>query len=573
MIACVIIVSARGSLKQLPWNGRFGRTSTNTIVRKRDMAIRRFKQNDNNLAWSYYRYSSDAQSDASIAQQREAVEKFAAENGWMICREYKDEAISGTDSERREFRALLHDVGIAKPAALIVWKLDRLSRDFYDLFDAFRIIEDAGCAVYSVTEAHLRGNSDKLLKALTAYQAEMYVSNLSDNIRRGQADVAKNGLYAGYRVLGYKAVPALDAASHRQRYAIDETTAPVVVRIFSEYVNGERPTDIIRRLNEEGFRSVRGKEFCINSFRKIIHNRMYIGEYRYKDVVIPNGVPRIVTDEMFQKAQERMKRNQRDSSLHVHREPDAPRFWLTGKLYCGMCGSSMQGVSGTSKTRGKKHYYYSCRLQRRHQCNKKPVRKEIIEARVTELLSLLLSDSEVVASLAVDIAADIRAHQTDNADRIASLKREKEKTEKEINNLVSALKAGIWSSTTAEELTRLETKKTNLEALVRAEESLKALADDEASIKRFFSRYYGSDLTDTAVRDYLLENLVDKIYLYDDNRIVITIRYSETHREEVEWSLVDDAVDDVFSDEQGFDASDHMLHQTEKGTQRVSFFV
>lgn len=48
----------------------------------------------------------------------------------------------------------------------------------------------------------------------------------------------------------------------------------------------------------------------------------------------------------------------------------APRYWLTGKLYCEKCGSSLQGVSGTSGT-GWTYYYYYCAAQRRHECTMK----------------------------------------------------------------------------------------------------------------------------------------------------------------------------------------------------------
>ena len=68
-------------------------------------------------------------------------------------------------------------------------------------------------------------------------------------------------------------------------------------------------------------------------------------------------MPQIVDEELFDRAQRRLAENKRNgsrkrASVQVQ---DAPRYWLTGKLYCGECGGSMQGVSGTSKT-GAKHY-------------------------------------------------------------------------------------------------------------------------------------------------------------------------------------------------------------------------
>ncbi|MCD2492477.1 zinc ribbon domain-containing protein [Lacrimispora sp. NSJ-141] len=63
----------------------------------------------------------------------------------------------------------------------------------------------------------------------------------------------------------------------------------------------------------------------------------------------------------------------------------------------------MQGVSGTSKT-GRKYYYYYCKAQREKACSKKKVRKNWLEQIVMQLLKLVLSDDENLASIAVDSA-------------------------------------------------------------------------------------------------------------------------------------------------------------------------
>ncbi|MBQ8030436.1 MAG: recombinase family protein [Butyrivibrio sp.] len=69
---------------------------------------KKFVQNNNNLAIAYYRYSSHAQNEASIAQQREAAEKYAEAHGFTIMKEYADEALSGTSDDRPKFQLLLN---------------------------------------------------------------------------------------------------------------------------------------------------------------------------------------------------------------------------------------------------------------------------------------------------------------------------------------------------------------------------------------------------------------------------------------------------------------------------------
>ena len=95
----------------------------------------------------------------------------------------------------------------------------------------------------------------------------------------------------------------------------------------------------------------------MNMLNKMLKNRAYIGEYHHGDIVVEGGMPVLVDKATFDRAQRRFAENKRKGSQRAHGMDDAeaPRYWLTGKLYCGECGSTMQGVSGTSKT-GRTYY-------------------------------------------------------------------------------------------------------------------------------------------------------------------------------------------------------------------------
>ena len=71
---------------------------------------------------------------------------------------------------------------------------------------------------------------------------------------------------------------------------------------------------IVDELNEEGHRSVQGKKFTINSLRSILHNETYIGTYKYGDIVIPNGIPALVSEDLFRQVQERFALNKRQGA-------------------------------------------------------------------------------------------------------------------------------------------------------------------------------------------------------------------------------------------------------------------
>ena len=98
----------------------------------------------------------------------------------------------------------------------------------------------------------------------------------------------------------------------------------------------------------------RGVLFGVKTMDMLLKNRVYIGEYRYGGVTVEGGIPQIVDEELFDRAQRRLAENKRNGTrrkVSVQAQY-APRYWLTDKLYCGECGGSMQGVSGTSKRWG-----------------------------------------------------------------------------------------------------------------------------------------------------------------------------------------------------------------------------
>ena len=98
--------------------------------------MKEFKRNPGNIAFCYYRYSSDAQRDVSIDQQRQAAHEYAEKHGYIIppgC-EFEDRGITGTTIERPGLQHMLYEAKHKRPAYLILWKLDRLSREIHDSF-------------------------------------------------------------------------------------------------------------------------------------------------------------------------------------------------------------------------------------------------------------------------------------------------------------------------------------------------------------------------------------------------------------------------------------------------------
>lgn len=500
---------------------------------------KKFVQNDNALAIAYYRYSSHSQSDASIEQQRSAARNYAEGHGLQIVKEYEDAAISGTTDQRPGFQLMLSEVGKIRPAALIIWKTDRLGRDRFDLAIAKKQIWDAGCVIHYIAEP-ISGDAPEsaLMEGVLESMAEYYSRQLRTNIKRGHLYNAQNCLCNGSKILGYKTEPAPEFGKDRKRYVIDPEVAPFVQKIFKDYAEGKPTIDIVKELNDIGVKTSRNKPFTVNSIAHLLNNRAYIGEYRYADFVKPDGMPAIVSKELFEAAQKRLILNKRQGGQRANGldTDNAPRFWLTGKLYCGECGTPMHGCSGTSKTNAAKYHYYACGAARKHKCSLKYVKKDKIEAITIFMLTRCLQNTELLAWLAVDVA-DYYQHEHEDTGYLTGLKAEQAETEKALNNLVRAIESGIFSETTQARLTELENRKKALAEAIEAEEIKRTIAKRDVSIQHFFDEYAHADLSDPTIRDYLLNYFIDKIFVFND-RVIMTIWYG-IDKEEVTLEELD----------------------------------
>ncbi|WIK58765.1 recombinase zinc beta ribbon domain-containing protein [Actinotignum urinale] len=257
-------------------------------------------------------------------------------------------------------------------------------------------------------------------------------------------------------------------------------------------------------------------------------------------------MPQLVDDETFEVVHRRMTVNKRRGARTKAQlsalADDAPDYWLTGRMYCRNCGASMQGVSDTSKT-GKKHYYY-CSNQRKKKCSARPVRKTQIEEKVTRIIEDFLYDTEMLASLAVDLAAYYKESHARGDEKLRALEARRKEVEIKLGNFAKAIAQGIFNDTTAEAMRTLEEQKRELDSAIQTEHVKASLLEDEASIGSFFKKYAKANLDSQETRDQLFEYFVDKIFVDGDEVVVVTLYYDTLKSfdlEELEEALQDEA--------------------------------
>ena len=373
----------------------------------------------------YARYSSDSQREESIEGQLRECREYAERNNMTIVGTYIDRALSAKTADRPEFQHMIKDSAKELFEIVLVWKLDRFSRDRYDSAHYKHILKKNGVKVISAKEHISEGPEGIILEAMLEGYAEYYSAELSEKIRRGQKENALKGRNNGGGIpLGY-------LLGDEQKLVLDPVTAPLVREIFQRYADGEIVRTIVEDFNRRGLKTKSGKPFSPNSFNRILKNRKYIGEYRYQDVVIEGDVPAIVPEDLFNRVQERMEKNRHAPAMAKAKED----YLLTTKLFCVKCERMMVGESGKSHT-GAMHYYYKCSgAKRLKDCDKKAVRKDWIERVVVRLTMQRVMDEEKINRL-ID-AILVMQEQEDTT--TPALRSQLTETESSIENILKAI--------------------------------------------------------------------------------------------------------------------------------------
>ena len=353
--------------------------------------------------------------------------------------------------------------------------------------------------------------------------AHNFIVNHRSNVLRGLNYNAERAMYNGIKILGYTGKP-------NEKYEIDPETAPIVRKIFTDYVEGKPLQKIANELNASGLRSTQGNEFVVNSLANILHNRAYIGEYKWGEHVIPGGMPQIISVELFDAAEKKLTKNKRGGTGAARKlNPEDVDFWLTDHIYCGECGGSLHGISGTSKS-GNIYYYYTCLNHKKKTCKMGNQRKEKLEAIVRHTLDRMLEDSTlrlIIAKLCFDYYADSKSE--DRGAYLESLKSKLKEVESKLQNFVKAISAGVFNETVQQAMTELESQKHLLKEQIEAEELREKHDIKLDDIVKFFESFVGN-LDDKKLREYVLDIFVDKIYVYKE-RMVITFHFTDDKQE------------------------------------------
>ena len=444
----------------------------------------------------YARYSCDAQTEQSIEGQLRVCEEYAAKNDILILDTYIDRAMTGTNDMRPDFQRMIRDSAKKQWSYVIVYKLDRFSRNKYEATTHKHTLKNNGVKVVSAMENIPDSPEGIILESLLEGMNQYYSAELAQKVRRGMRETRLKGNYQGGALpYGYVACD--------KKVIIDEEKAEIVRFIFEQFANGVIVREIIETLTANGILH-KGKPFPMNTIYGILKNEKYSGTYMLGEEVVDKIYPPIISQETFSTVRAKVKANK-----YGKRSVDVV-YLLRHKMKCGYCGESIIAECGTSKM-GDRRYYYKChgRKNLRNGCQQKAFRKEILEKFILDAILEELKKPHNIEHITKGVLA-LQESQIKTSSTLGILEKERKQNESAIENIMSAVERGFFNATANKRMRELEERQSELDRLIIIERSKMQVKVSAEEIRTF---YEAALLQESQM---LINYLVREIIVYDN---------------------------------------------------------
>lgn len=284
----------------------------------------------------YARVSTDEQAKEgySIGAQCKKLQQYAELNDWDGIL-YVDDGYSAKDLNRPQAIQLFKDIEDKKIDTVVVYKLDRLTRNVKNLYELMDLFDKNDCKLISLTESlDTSSASGRFFITMLGAMAQWERETIGERTFVGMKEAIKAGKVNGRTPFGYRKVDG--------KFTIHEQEAEMVRTIFDKYNRGMGVDTIIKDFQKNGLVPI-DKPWDATKVFRILESRAYIGDFvvtfRDGEVNVNKGVfPPIVSNELFNSANEMLQRKKR---LHVRAKGTARLF--SGVLTCANCGGDIFG--------------------------------------------------------------------------------------------------------------------------------------------------------------------------------------------------------------------------------------
>ena len=349
----------------------------------------------------------------SVDEQRDVLEEYANRNKMSIYHIYIDGGHSGSNLNRPAMQKLIRDAKDRKFDALLIYKLDRLTRNLRDTLYFFEDI----IAAYNINFISYVENIDtttvsgQMIINMYSMFSQMELTQIRDRMRMGKLGRAKSGKAMAWAQdpFGYK--------YENDTYVIVPLEAEVVKSMFRLYLKSGSITNVVTTLNEEGHI---GKDipWSYRTVKQVLDNPIYIGKNQYLGSVYDGNHEPIINDEVFNKAQVSMEEGRR--AAHNPR-PFESKYLLSGLIRCSRCGSPMMAVLHKKRKDGTRKKVYRCKSYKKFagagknyshiKCDSQSLPMDELEFEVLSQIEKIRRNPELVSSESDDVAEKIEIYE------------------------------------------------------------------------------------------------------------------------------------------------------------------
>ena len=375
----------------------------------------------------YIRVSTTEQAEKgySLKAQEESCLKYALNNDYEVVEIFREEGESAKTVGRTELQKMLKYMNKNKKTvdALIVYKMDRLSRDTHDSLSLRITFDKLGIELKSVTEPFDRSAAGTLSANILSVLAQFDNDQRAERTVAGMKQAVEEGRWIWRAPFGYR----LNKIDGKSILIQDEDEAAIVRQIFKLYGKGVKGRELISKINKKG------RKFSKQTISKILRNEVYKGKIKvekwFGDQEKDGLHKPIVDPELFDRIQFKLGvyKNLQKPKLKLNKN-----FPLRGILYCPECGSMITGSFSTGRG-SRKYPYYRCPDSK---CSFKSKKRDEVEESFLELLHSLTPDEIEIKNFKKAMEEVWKEKNKSKASEARRIEGKINKTDGKIDNLI-----------------------------------------------------------------------------------------------------------------------------------------
>ena len=300
---------------------------------------------------------------------------------------------------------------------ILIWEISRLSRKMSVLVKEIQDFADHNVNIFALSGGHntlVNGKLNYMLVGFISGMVQMERDNFIDRGKRGRLASVAAGKSTGYAIMpyGYKNVEG--------KLTIDEEESIIIEEIFDKVGKGIGPSTIVTSLNARGVQTrhrKRGKKrvlkngkevdrvWKITTINSILHNELYKGVRTFGADKTKLKAPAIVSEEIWDKAQEYFKDN-----LGYHQKTKYT-YLFKGKIRCGSCKNKYGSRTENRYVNLKQYYYCYGQMDLAIKCRNGQFKSSVLDKYVYDLL---FRHEQIMVNIYKDSAKDFSIEDKEN---------------------------------------------------------------------------------------------------------------------------------------------------------------